>query len=67
MRSASPFIEVAMDEYQQIRSDPRQFCVVKEHVIQDVEEILLHADRFSIVAKREGIAAEVALRTYPGS
>jgi hypothetical protein len=61
------FIEVAMDEYQRIRSDPRQFGVVKEHVIQDVEEIVLDADRFTIVAKREGIAAEVAIRANPRS
>jgi len=58
------FIEVTMDEYQRIRNDPRQFCVVKEHVIRDVEEAVLEADRFTIVAKREGTAAEVATRTY---
>ncbi|HJU58020.1 MAG TPA: hypothetical protein VJ774_04730 [Actinomycetota bacterium] len=57
------FIEVTMDEYQRIRSDARQFCVVKEHVIHDVEEVVLEADRFTVVAKREGTAAEVATRT----
>jgi hypothetical protein len=59
------FIEVTMDEYRRIRNDPRQFCVVKEHVIQEVEETVLEGDRFSIVAKREGTAAEVAIRTNP--
>jgi hypothetical protein len=59
------FIEVTMDEYRRIRNDPRQFGVVKEHVIQEVEETVLEGDRFSIVAKREGTAAEVAIRTNP--
>jgi hypothetical protein len=61
------FIELTMDEYQRIRSDPRQFCVVKEHVIQEVEDTVLKADRFTIVSKREGTAAEVAIRTNPRS
>ena len=33
------FIAVTKDEYDRIRNDPRQFCVVGEHVIQDVEQI----------------------------
>lgn len=61
------FTEVTMDEYQRIRSDPRQFCVIKAHVIQDVEETVLEDDRFTIVAKREGTAAEVAIQTNPRS
>jgi hypothetical protein len=61
------YIEVTMDEYQRIRNDPRQFCVVKDHVIQDVEKTVLEADRFTVVAKREGTAAEVAIRTNPRS
>jgi hypothetical protein len=59
------FIELTMDEYKRIRSDPRQFCVVKEHVIPDVEETILDVHRFTIVAKRDGMPVEVATRTYP--
>ena len=58
-------IGLTKDEYEGIRSDPRQFCVVQEHVIQDVEAIVKETDRFVIVAKREGIPAEVAIRTDP--
>jgi hypothetical protein len=60
-------IAVMRDEYERIRNDPRQFCVVEEHVIQDVEAIVEENDRFVIVAKREGTAAEVAIRTNPRS
>ena len=58
-------IALTKDEYEGIRNDPRQFCVVQEHVIQDVEAIVKENDRFAIVAKREGTPAEVAIRTDP--
>jgi hypothetical protein len=58
-------LAVKKDEYERIRNDPRQFCVVQEHVIQDVEAIVEENDRFVLVAKREGTPAEVAIRTDP--
>jgi hypothetical protein len=60
-------IAVTKDEYERIRNDPRQFCVLEEHVIQDVEAIVEDNDRFAIVAKRQGTPAEVAVRTDPRS
>jgi hypothetical protein len=59
------FIAVTMDEYERIRNDARQFCVVREHVIHDAEEIVLEVERFTVVAKREGTPAQVATRTDP--
>ncbi|HEX5902374.1 MAG TPA: hypothetical protein VF028_04580 [Actinomycetota bacterium] len=59
------FMAVMRDEYERIRNDPRQFCVVREHVIHDVEVIVQENDRFVLVAKREGTPAEVAIRTDP--
>jgi hypothetical protein len=58
-------IALTKDEYERIRNDPRQFCVVEGHVIQDVEAIVEENDRFAIVAKRQGTPAEVAIRTDP--
>ncbi|HEX5903040.1 MAG TPA: hypothetical protein VF028_08015 [Actinomycetota bacterium] len=58
-------IAVMKDEYERVRNDPRQFCVVHEHVIQDVEAVVEENDRFVLVAKREGTPAEVATRTDP--
>jgi 5-bromo-4-chloroindolyl phosphate hydrolysis protein len=60
-------IALTKDEYEEIRSDPRQFFVVQEHVIPDVEAIVEENDRFVIVAKREGTPAEIAIRTNPRS
>ena len=61
------FIAVTKDEYERVRNDPRRFLVVGEHVIVDVEEIVVESDRFTIVAKRQGTPAEVATRTDPRS
>jgi hypothetical protein len=58
-------IALTKDEYERIRNDPRQFCVLEEHVIQDVEAIVEENDRFAIVAKRQGAPAEIAIRTDP--
>jgi hypothetical protein len=58
-------IALTEDEHEQIRKDPRQFCVIEEHVIQDIEAIVEDNDRFAIVAKRQGTPAEVAIRTDP--
>jgi len=55
----------AASEYERIRKDPRQFCVIEEHVIQDIEAIVEDIGRFAIVAKRQGTPAEVAIRTDP--
>jgi hypothetical protein len=58
-------IALTKDEYERIRNDPRQFCVLEEHVIQDVEAIVEENDRFAIAAKRQGSPAEIAIRTDP--
>ena len=58
-------IALTKDEYERIRNDPRRFCVLQEHVIQDVEAIVEENDRFAIVAKQQGTPAEVAIRTNP--
>jgi hypothetical protein len=58
-------IALTKDEYERIRNDPRQFCVLEEHVIQDIEAIVEENDRFAIVAKRQGAPAEIAIRTDP--
>ena len=59
------FIAVTKDEYERIRNDPLLFAVVGEHVILDIEQIVTENDRFTIVEKRQGTPAEVAIRTDP--
>ena len=53
-------VTISVDEYRHLRIDPRQFAVVPEHFIGDIERIVFENDRFAVVAKREGMPADVA-------
>jgi hypothetical protein len=61
------FLRVTKSEYEDVRSDPRRFLIDRTHLIADVEDVVTETDRFTIVEKREGEAAEVAIRTDPRS
>jgi len=58
-------IAITPEEYEEIRSDPIQFVVVHDHVIGGIERVVFETDRFAVVAKREGVPAEVAVNEDP--
>jgi len=60
-------IAITTAEYERIRSDPRQFAVMRDHVLPDMERVVSQTDRFVVVAKMEGTPAEVALEEDPRS
>ncbi len=59
------FLKVTRAEYEGIRGDARQFIIVRDHVVPDVDVVVLETDRFTIVAKPEGEPAEIAGQTDP--
>jgi len=60
-------VSITLAEYEQVRSDPRQFVLARGHVIPDVERIESENDRFVVVRKREGTPAAVAVEEDPRS
>jgi hypothetical protein len=60
-------IAISIPEYEAVRSDARQFAVVRTHVMPDVEEIVREVDRFTVVRKHNGIPAEIAVEEDPRS
>ena len=61
-------IAITVAEYRQVRDDPRQFAIVPEHVVGDIERIVSQNDRFAVVAKRQGTPAdEAAIEQDPRS
>jgi len=64
LKSCDEVIEMA--EYQGVRSDARQFAIVPEHFIGDIERVVFENDRFAVVAKRAG-TADVVTETDPRS
>jgi hypothetical protein len=60
-------IAVTAGEYEQVRSDPVQFLIVREHLIEELERIVRETERFVVVAKREGAPAQTAEQNDPRS
>ena len=65
LKTCNEVIEITVAEYQDVRSDPRQFAIVPDHFIGDIERIVFENDRFAVVAKREGVPADVARDENP--
>jgi hypothetical protein len=63
--SCERLIAITVPEYERVRADPRQFAVVRDHVIADMEWAVDETDRFVVVSKREGTPAEVATEEDP--
>jgi 5-bromo-4-chloroindolyl phosphate hydrolysis protein len=45
-------IELKPDDYLAVRSEPRRFAVLAEHVIPDVENVVEDFERYVVVEKR---------------
>ncbi len=58
-------IAITIAEYESVRADPRQFAVVRDHVMAEVEQVVAQTDRYVVVAKREGTPAEIAIEQDP--
>jgi hypothetical protein len=58
-------IAMTLAEYESVRADPRQFAVTHNHVLAEVEQVVSETDRYSVVAKREGTPAAVAVEEDP--
>jgi hypothetical protein len=67
MEDCDRVIAISVAEYEEVRSDPRQFAVVRDHVLGDVEDVVRETDRFVVVCKKDGTPAEVAEEEDPRS
>lgn len=59
------FLKVTKAEYEEVRTDPRKFIIARDHLIHDVDGLVMDAGRFAVVAKREGEAERIAVLTDP--
>ena len=53
-------ISMTNDEYEELRSDPRQFAVFPGHEYGDIEDVVDRRRGYDVVRKRAGEAAELA-------
>ncbi len=60
-------IGMTISEYEEVRAEPTHFLVVPGHVIPDVEHVVESNDRYTVVAKRAGEPAAIAIESDPRS
>jgi hypothetical protein len=58
-------LAITVAEYEAVRADARQFAVAHGHVMPEAEHVVAETDRYAVVAKRDGIAAQVAVEDDP--
>lgn len=58
-------IEVPLDEYENVRSDPTRFLIRHGHVAPEVEEVVRRRRRYSVVEKVDRVAAAIVRRLNP--
>ena len=67
MEDCDVFLKVTKTEYEDVRSDARQFLMFAEHFDSDVDVLVAEHDLFIVAAKREVEPAEIARQTDPRS
>lgn len=60
-------LEIAVGDYERVRTNPRDFVVVPGHEIPEFESVLAEGDGYEIVRKRGGAPAEISEKTDPRS
>jgi hypothetical protein len=53
-------VPMTLDEYEEVRADPRRFAVAPDHVEAEIEKVVEDEGRFLVVEKRAGAPAAVA-------
>jgi len=53
-------VPMTIDEYEEVRADPRRFAVAPDHVETQIERVVEDEGRFLVVEKSPGAPAAVA-------
>lgn len=60
-------VALSLAEYEAVRTTASRFFVRTGHELPDIEDVLEQTDRYTIVAKRNGIQGKIAAETDPRS
>ena len=58
-------IQLALSEYEHVRSNPRWFVIVPGHEEADYERVISEVDGYAVVEKLPGDPAGIAIRDDP--
>jgi hypothetical protein len=60
-------IDISVEDYERVRSDPTLFVIVPGHEVDDVEDVVEEKETFHVVRKHAGGPAELARESDPRS
>lgn len=60
-------IEMTLGEYERLRAEPTHFAIAPSHEVPNVEAVIAEYDRYWVIEKQAGEAAEFAERFDPRS
>jgi hypothetical protein len=58
-------LQIAMDDYLEVRKDPNRFVVLTAHVIPDVEQTVAQNDGYSVVEKNADVPSVLGSNDQP--
>jgi hypothetical protein len=65
--SCAERIQIPLSTYEEIRSDPKRFIVVKGHEVPEYEQVVAENEDYVVVEKLPGGPAGMAIRDDPRS
>jgi hypothetical protein len=60
-------VHMPLTQYEEIRSDPKRFFVVKGHELPEYDKVVAEASEFLVIEKLPGGPAGIAIRDDPRS
>lgn len=60
-------VTMTLSDYEAVRANPRHFLVVPGHEVLEVEDVVEQHPAFTVVRKKAGAPAEIAVATDPRS
>jgi hypothetical protein len=66
-RDCDARVALTIEEYEAVRRTPTHFVIHRGHQFPEIESIVREAERYAVVQKREGEAAELATEHDPRS
>ncbi len=63
--SCTDRIQMALSEYEHVRSDPKWFVIIPGHEVTDYERVISETEAYAIVEKRPGGPAGIAIKHDP--
>jgi hypothetical protein len=66
-RDCDARVALTLAEYESVRANPKHFLIHPGHQFPEIEEVVVRTERYAVIRKRTGEAAELAVESDPRS